>query len=480
VPTHIEDIYKNNGGDAAAKKRRRALDCKHDLIPVNENPIEDTELFSAEFQLKHDPENPIPPRPKLSFEYGKVSKRYGLDLVQIYTLVHAYGTPLNLHPFYFYDFIEVLGYDGSQGECELLPEIFGALLKFACIEYQSKFEPATASNAYYHPLPIKSEEGKWNEPAETVLILEQLDKEYEKFNLHEKVAVDQWYKWRPGQWYASKKKKTKTVDCNERLKAWPVALFGFIKDWFHSENDSNELKLNLLGKLLLSTPASKEDEMDIDHIDDVEASIHSSHQSSSNVVSDDEVDHSKRKTRPRTSNKEVSSLKERKKSMTPAKTACQFEDLCKRMELAFWTFTPDERVILLSFLVSNCVLDSDVLRTFRDDSLERTTELKKEQREIARRRKILAVSIADLEKAVAGDHVSPAELYQVEIKSENVSEASDNDMDSELYHYNLFRRPVRKSRRSISRKDDIQKFEQNVDLSKLSAEQMTKRQVFVL
>jgi hypothetical protein len=377
MPPQIEELYRNQNQEAQVKKRKR-------LVDLNENPIEDTELMTPEYQL---PE-PLPERPALCFDYGAVSSEGGLALVQIYSFLNCYGTPLKLHPFLFCDFLEALACDRMDLNCELLPEVFSCLLKFACVEYQSKFEGPGQTNVHYYPVPMRDDDGVYSKDIGAKSeMLDMLNEKYEQFDVYERAAADQWYKWRPDQFVIKKKKKI--FGYKERLKAWPVALFGFVKDWFH-QNESIDMKLELLNKLLFPK-TQPEDSMQVDISGVTEESKNS--RSGSVSEEEEEVELPKRSERTRGNKNETQIVPLTKtKKETPAaapKTQCQFEPLCKSMENAFWLLTADEKVALLLFLVNECAMGSDVLRSFRDESLEKTTELKKEQREIARKRKIM-------------------------------------------------------------------------------------------
>jgi hypothetical protein len=96
------------------------------------------------------------------------------------------------------------------------------------------------------------------------------------------------------------------------------------------------------------------------------------------------------------------------------------------MEIGFWKLTADERVEILAFLIDECVGEAEVIRKYQDDSIERVTDLKKEQRDINRQRKQIASQIADIDK-INGDPDAQL-ISQIDLSNiGNGSEGSDNE-----------------------------------------------------
>jgi hypothetical protein len=498
--------------DDIENKRRKNVD-------VYECPIEDTELFSKEYVLPGNPEKPVPDyRPSPSYDFGCIAEKNVFSLLKLYNYLYVNGSPLRLYPFIFDDFLNALKCQDAESPCVLICEVFGALLKFACLEFQSKFEQSTGRNQYYKPLPVKKEDGTWLNDKSDCEEIDFVMTSYQNFSVSEKVAIDQWFKWRPGQWgEPPKKKKSKssaTTQTNsaQNLKAWQVALYGLIRDWYERPGSASTSKWHLLSKLLGPARNKKSESNRVDDSESLvemdstiaqesnNASIDQNHDELAEDVEDvrivppidhseDELEYSppasskkkkrrleyeseedelvwsedekvvvKPKTPSRTSSSRTSlSATPAKKAITPSKSkpkttpkkksldnGMDFAEICERMEIGFWTLDANERVELLIFLVEECVQEADVIRKFQDDSIERTTDLKKEQREVVRLRKQIATQIAAIDKAT-GTVVIEAIVAQVE--NELLNTHNDSDSDGEFSESRS-----RKTRLSTSKK----------------------------
>jgi hypothetical protein len=64
-----------------------------------------------------------------------------------------------------------------------------------------------------------------------------------------------------------------------------------------------------------------------------------------------------------------------------------FEELCDRMEAGFKTLSGNDKIELLHYMLECCIIDSERFRSFREQSMEKNTALKKEKRENIRERK---------------------------------------------------------------------------------------------
>ena len=378
-----------------------------------DHPIEDTELFSPEFESKR----PKALRPKPCFEIENIAEEHKLSLVQSYAFLYAYGPALKLYPFIFQDFLLALDSKKTQS---LIPEIFGSLLAVACKEYQGKFDSNTGLNRYALQFPAQDENGNWSSNKDESELIGALAGAYQEFNVNERAAVDQWYKWRPGQWlHVANEDTDRSV---ARLKAWPVALFGLVRDWFQSE--PSIIKWNILYKILFTNeieeddPLISEETIDNASISMIDESGNSNESmlpnssrkrraENSEITKDDFV-RRKRVTRSRAAkesgdNEITRAPKKEIKKKAPKpqkgkKNEMLFEDLCTKMERGVRNLSADERVVLINFLTEVCSSESDPIRIYRDACSEKVTELKKEQRELARSRKLLASQILDLSK----------------------------------------------------------------------------------
>lgn len=494
--------------DLTPKKPKRNVD-------LYEHPIEDTELYEESLIIKTDPAISIPEN-KLCFNFGEVTAAFVLPLIKVYNFVYVCGQPLALYPFKFNDFLAGLECKQKDLCCDLIPEVFASLLRVACGEYQAKFDVSSGgAHPYYQLLPKADSTGSYSSDPEESETISKVLAEYKSFGIHDRVAVDQWYKWRPGQWGAQpqKKKAKALITSKENLKAWQVALFGLVKDWY-VPGSNKSIKWNVLWKLLLSAEAVTDEKMandeenensveeadeaeeiedlvgdDVDMLasdDGMEDSVDISPKKHKIELSDEEDEleseedlPAKRQSRGARSSVSSTPQPEPKPKSTPkpkksakkakivVDTGMLFAELCERMENGFWSLTADERVQLLDFLVETCVQHSDVMRSYRDSSIEKTTELVKQQREIARQRKALASTIAALEKSETMEPVVQVEL----------SDGSDNEFDTDAG------RRSRRTRHAAAKKMQIELAKKQaeapppapLDLADLTPEQLEIR-----
>lgn len=183
------------------------MDCNIVLRLVYNSPIEDTELFDPQYAKKLD--NPPPERPKLGIDFGGVSPDNAFNLIRVYTFITVYGKPLRVYPFKFHDFIAALSYNEVDPPCDLICEVFASLLHVACGEYHSKYDYVNNTNPLFYGVPELNEEGKYSDDASENELITLLNTHYKSFNDSEKVGVDQWFKWRAGQWGVPAKKPKK-------------------------------------------------------------------------------------------------------------------------------------------------------------------------------------------------------------------------------------------------------------------------------
>ena len=248
----------------------------------------------------------------------------------------------------------------------------------------------------------------------------------------------------------------------DHIKAWPVALFGLIKDTISDEGGTNVFKWNLLLKLLGPPPklaetddlpgelVKKEDEevnedmqvdqnseMDVEmngtledeEIDQLPDSEHGSDGDYEKRQSDEEdelewdgedtisapprgsirgtstrpvlpSEQIKPPPKPKQQQSKPNQVKKKATPKVKAPPVMGFEALCIRMEKSFWNFTPNEKVYLLHFIIDELLYDSKLLSNFRDECFEKVTELKKEQREINRLRRGIVSSLSELDKVI--------------------------------------------------------------------------------
>ena len=415
-----------------------------------ENPIEDTELFEPEYAKQSSITRPIP-----NFDMANLPDRLKLPLLQSYTFLYTYGPALNLYPFIFNDFVDNLEAQNSKTKSTMMPEIFGSLLALACKEYQSKFDSGTGLNRYAQAFPSQNEDETWSQNPEESQLIGKLANAYQNFSSSERAAVDQWYKWRPNQWLHIAKGSNHTAN---RLKAWPVALFGLIRDWFQA--DPTLIKWQILHKLLFTEIIDEPDLEELTEgnigsgstIDDSLASSdsknnHGKRRNSSVDTSDmheDPLTSTKRTTRARsakTIEKEIKKPKLVKKetknyvaksTKKTKSTEMQFEELCTKMEYGVCKLSAEERILIINFLTDCCVLETDPIRIYRDTCNEKVTELKKEQRELIRSRKALATQIHELAKKLPTAYAKfTPQPHPIDKNESSMDSGTVSEMDSE-------------------------------------------------
>ncbi|KAJ3315236.1 hypothetical protein HDV04_003629 [Boothiomyces sp. JEL0838] len=503
-------IKQKYDDELGKRGKRRPMDLYN-------SPIEDTELFDPQYAKKLD--NPPPERPKLGIDFGGVSPDNAFNLIRVYTFITVYGKPLRVYPFKFHDFIAALSYNEADPPCDLICEVFASLLHVACGEYHSKYDYVNNTNPLFYGVPELNEEGKYSDDASENELITLLNTHYKSFNDSEKVGVDQWFKWRAGQWGVPAKKPKKgskfiiNYSSAENLKAWSVALFGFVKDCFKSKVPNT--KWQILLKLLspkTEKPIEPEESMDVDTPVDAEMSG-TTNEEEVDELAEEEEDTSKVQKTPKKrktielsdeeeeewepekapkSNRSTRSTRSQPEKRTPSKTPKSkkkatpktkappkskkkmaqlgFEELCTKTELGFLTLNADEKIEILAFLVDELIPDCDQIRVYRDEAFEKITELKKEQRELVRTRKQNAAALAEFIKA----NPQLAENGNVEaphVETDEIENNSDNnDSDNEL-------NPIRSAR--IRRKMKVEKekkVEQAQEIELTDEQQKLKKQ----
>ena len=399
--------------------------------------------------------------------------------------MYTYGPALKLYPFIFQDLLDSLEYNPTTNRGFLLAEVFGSLLFLACKEYQSKFDANTGLNRYAQAFPTQDIDGKWSQDNDESDLIGTLAEAYSQLTIHERAAVDQWYKWRPGQWLHLAPVDNKDSNPHFKLKAWPVALFGLIRDWF--QGDPAKIKWQILHKLLFTEISNEVDGTAFESVDSATVSITSTNSTETSRKRKPEASTEtegnevapKRSTRsrvppkapakvtkvakPKTAKNETKA-KANKNSKSKKVNEMQFDDLCARVEHGFMRLTPDEKVLILNFLTDTCVLETDPIRMHRDYCGEKVTELKKEQRELQRSKKATVIQIAELSKKLPG--INLASLLQ-EITSVNQGDADDiaNSPRSSVIN------------REVMSKEEIEALDSIIEAKRIDAEQDRREQI---
>ncbi|KAJ8322822.1 hypothetical protein O5D80_008352 [Batrachochytrium dendrobatidis] len=249
-------------------------------------PIDDLELYRYRlFRQPAEDNTKLPVRPAPSYDFGTIPSSHVLQLITVWNFTSAYGPYLHLYPFTFDAFLQAISTTNTQNTPPLLEELFSSLIHLVCEEWCKGIDPNTGIHPAVKPFPVLSEE--FMTPNATVslsstnALMTSTIIAYQALNPDERIAIDQWFKWQPGNWSTSiptKRQRTTPVrsahtpsysssaeKSTDRLKAWEVALAGIIKDCMHSDTEEIEaLKWRTLSLLLTTKPStSKLDRSDV-------------------------------------------------------------------------------------------------------------------------------------------------------------------------------------------------------------------------
>ncbi len=442
-PIEVQDLLDRHNKDEADKKKKGTMKF----------PTEDTDLLAPIFKKKAAD---LVLRPQLTLLNPNISSEHFLYIFKVWNFVNTYGVPLEIYPFTFDDFMGSLCHHSPSPGANLMDEIFGSLLGVVCKESISRSDSTTGVNPYLSPLPTKDENGRWHEDNDLSILIDKVMSSQDQLNQSEQVAINFWYKWQPGRWLPATKKRKRSNDYGrigaisshprDRLKAWPVALFGFVRDWFQ-DFEGGKLKWTVLNQLLglidgavveeveniKETTAksniseegtlTKSDNNELDLLGSDESELSEISASSDEDNGDSAVENYSR--RPRKTVKAIadseedeldelddlvmeeesfqqnrSSSKSEKPQKKQAKSTKQqplkkkipdmdFEDLANRMHEGFWRTSAEARIEILNFMLEVCVLESERFRNFRDKSWEKLNEANKEKRDLLKTRKAM-------------------------------------------------------------------------------------------
>ncbi|KND02885.1 uncharacterized protein SPPG_01966 [Spizellomyces punctatus DAOM BR117] len=444
-----DDLKKKGRSRKSSTSKRGETPPKSKAKPLR-FPMEDLELL----KLAPRPKSlGIPDRPEPSRDFGEIPEHLTTALMEVWTFLAVYGKPLQLYPFTLDEFIKSLSHQAAHPRAVLIHEAFGSLLAVACQEWSNKLD---ASATHVIPIPdFASIDPTKATPGELFLLdkreaVEQYKAVYQALTDDEKAALDQWWKWEPGRWstgYESQKVNAygsgKQGPGAGRLKAWEIVLAGVVRDWLQLERFPRKWAIvsHLLGGL-----RQQEDQVDVtDEQDDIameeeDIDINGSATPERNVTpmetdndeedvprpfglrkrrrKDDEDDdfvfdkkeeqgstRSKRRARQPVDTIPANGSRSKTRAAAKAKAdaALAFDRLCQSTESGFLSLSCNDRLELLSFLVRDCVGQSSLIRGYVDECIEKSFELKKEKREIAKERKDLLIMRAEFESRDRGD-----------------------------------------------------------------------------
>jgi hypothetical protein len=227
---------------------------------------------------------------------------------------------------------------------------------------------------------------------------------------NERMCIDSWYGWYAGRWDTGiddTHSNGKVIPSVKRLKAWEVALAGFIKDGISDE--SHPEKWSILQKLLaklsndtkepnLNSDAVHSDLSDIGGIEDSsEDELMSEEEGTrtssrlkikpeSNRSTPDASKAGRRKKEPKKS-KKVTEKKKREVSDEDKEFLKTVQDFLHRVQQNVHLLNLRERLLLIDIMIENHVIHSSSIRQAMEHSIDRVSDLKKELRDAIRDRK---------------------------------------------------------------------------------------------
>ncbi|KAI8622081.1 hypothetical protein BC830DRAFT_1076670 [Chytriomyces sp. MP71] len=296
-----DDLVKkyNLPTEMPAVKRTRAARPKVATKKVT-FPMEDLEL------LDYAPRETDPPPPALCRNFGNIPVECTPHLIQTWNFLVLFGKPLKLHPFTLDDYIHALGIPKCDLLQEAMASLVNAaclyrsqVIAAAYASGPNKLTGAALNSAVAAAAAAAA--GNWSEPAEPSSAQDANGSTMQsgpqnfsgnpklQINAHptlateaghssagssefhklfvakftqlsdfERLAIDQWFKWSPGKWadpvkdlikvagQATLKGKAKAlteVTVAGRLRAWEIALIGFIRDCVKESEFSNKWKV---------------------------------------------------------------------------------------------------------------------------------------------------------------------------------------------------------------------------------------------
>ncbi|KAI9337603.1 hypothetical protein DFJ73DRAFT_848983 [Zopfochytrium polystomum] len=209
--------------DKKRRGRRLKIDEPEEPQPIT-FPIPDEELPTrAPRPLIDDDGVPYPQDPGFVSDFAPIRPDDLHGALMVWDFMVTFGKQLKLYPMNFHDFLQSLS--PSHPTSPLLAEVFGSLMHLACREFATKLSSGTASSRLLSPPASDDSEAAVAMHSDGSFEA-KFAKYYHKLSEVETVCIDQWYRWYPGRWATDKKDKSR----DQRLRAWEVALIGFLKD----------------------------------------------------------------------------------------------------------------------------------------------------------------------------------------------------------------------------------------------------------
>ncbi|KAI9106200.1 ATP-utilizing chromatin assembly and remodelling N-terminal-domain-containing protein [Phlyctochytrium arcticum] len=442
--------YHKNSKKKGLKIKEDAAAPAQAKIRVNVKfPIDDLDVLEIATYSKKQLQFKRPP---LQREFGKFPISHCTMLLEVWMFICIYNKPLDLQLISLDDFIEVLEFDTSHER--LMPEVFGTFLNIACKDWGGSVE---TGNMFAKSSDTQDLEGRRFSPydADTQLEMHHYLQIYQELTSDEQASIDQWWKWEPGRWaQQSHSAQKSTSSAANSLKAWEIVLAGVLRDWIPASRYPRkwgtlcQLLKGVLGESRQSSPSKDREDNQNDVDVDIEGDT-SLAGSPAPFVAEESIEHewssldvdtgaSRRSGLRKRTRKEqdeehnsdqsvptgsrISTRNKRKVAkfipesapaakITPTTSPSSraksrkkkeekklaFDRLCQSAAAGFESLTAVERLELLAIIMEVCVGPSSIVRQYIEDCKEKSLELKKDKREMARERKELNAARADFD-----------------------------------------------------------------------------------
>ncbi|KAJ3116624.1 hypothetical protein HDU96_009179 [Phlyctochytrium bullatum] len=465
TPPESLNVKSSDKQKKLMESRKKIIEEVNPKIEVIQFPIEDLDLPSKAPRAKVDangvaiPEKPTPSDNLLGITCESLS-----PLLQSWYFLTVFGKAIGFYPSNLDDFAQALCHRSDRPRALLVYEAFGTLMTAAC-----KYWAEALHAGHVRPeLPSTSpDDGK-----------DQYFSKLRELSDDEKVSIEQWYKWCPGRWCteAEVKGRSRHQDHSKRLKAWEVALIGFLRDavpdvafpgkWrVLSLLVGNEPADDFITKAETAPPEVKPEQPnyaelangDLDILtqlgmDDSDAEVtqrrslrkrkrviaYSSEEEEEEKPAAKAVRSSSRlkaaaaAEKPPSDHEPEEEAEEKapaaKSRGRPPKNKLQNVDIEKLIEIAsrrFALLDATDKVSILHCIVQFGALHSETIRDYVDDAVDKVLELRKERREMSKDQKTVEQLKAELEQK---------EKEKVAVKENGVNGHHEDEKGAEAEH----------------------------------------------
>ncbi|KAI8853429.1 hypothetical protein BC829DRAFT_486978 [Chytridium lagenaria] len=406
LPVQPPDSVTASSEDKRKKlmeSKKKAIEESDQKLEAIQFPIEDLELpIKAPKPPVDESGVAVPDRPSPNYTFYDIPNDMMSLLIQSWYFLGVFGKPICLLPATLDDLGQAVCHRSLNPKCILIHEVFGTLMNIACKYWGSGLDAALVRPLY--PAALVEPEAK---PDEFYL---KYVSQVETMSDDERVAIDQWYKWCPGRWHTEAEAKggrgpKVDKDHSKRLKAWEVALMGFIKDVVPEEKLPNKWKV-------LAESEPKELETNGEHVPEPDVPEATS-PVSLGIESDNETAGSRRSLRKRKRVIAYSSEEEEEEEKTHVVKGTRSSTRIKAAEadMASEPTQPRPRgrprtrpSVDIENLISAAskrftLLEAadKVIRDYLEDAVDKAQELRKERREMGRDHKAVEQARAELD-----------------------------------------------------------------------------------